>query len=130
MSCFVNRIRRKQERREALEKRKMEKLSVNRDLPSGTRDTTLQEEVYVCRACGLELFEADKKFDSGTGFPSFWMHIGENVREKFLDTYGRERIQLLCRQCGQHLGHLFSHKKTPTGIRYCINASSLTQDKK
>lgn len=84
-----------------------------------------QQGVYTCSKCGHELFDADKKFDSGTGFPSFWLHIGKNVRENFLDTYGRERIQLLCNNCGQHLGHLFNNKVTPTRIRYCINQSAI-----
>ena len=80
---------------------------------------------YVCSGCGQALFDADKKFDSKTGFPSFWMHIGQNVKENFLDTYGRERTQLLCNHCGLHLGHLFPNKHTPTRVRYCINANSI-----
>lgn len=105
MSCFVGRMQRKQQRRQ----------------------NPAQEEqaLYVCTTCGNELFEEDKKFDSKTGFPSFWMHFGGNVEQKFLDTYGRKRIQLLCRQCGQHLGHLFPNKKTPSKLRYCINAASI-----
>ena len=105
MSCFVGRMQRKKRRR---------------------KDTCTEAGgVYRCSACGYELFEENKKFDSGTGFPSFWMHIGEHVKQQFLDTYGRERIQLLCNRCDQHLGHLFPNKKTPTKIRYCINASSI-----
>ena len=105
MSCSAGRMHRKHQRRQKIK----------------------QEEptFYVCTACGNELFEEDKKFDSGTGFPSFWSHFGENVEQKFLDTYGRERIQLLCKRCGLHLGHLFPNKKTPTKLRYCINAASI-----
>ncbi|HYH15942.1 MAG TPA: peptide-methionine (R)-S-oxide reductase [Flavisolibacter sp.] len=80
---------------------------------------------YVCTQCGAPLFEAAKKFDAGCGFPSFWMHVGEQVKLNPLDTYGRKRIQLLCNKCGQHLGHLFEHKQTPTQLRYCINADAI-----
>jgi peptide-methionine (R)-S-oxide reductase len=80
---------------------------------------------YVCSQCGTPLFEAAKKFDAGCGFPSFWMHLVEQVRLNPLDTYGRKRTQLLCNNCGQHLGHLFEHKQTPTQLRYCINADAI-----
>lgn len=106
MSCFVERMQRKKQRRQAT-----------------TQDA---EGVYLCSSCGYELFEENKKFDSGTGFPSFWMHIGQHVRQQQLNTYGRERIQLVCNRCNQHLGHLFPNKKTPTQLRYCINAASIT----
>ncbi len=84
-----------------------------------------EKGIYTCSKCGTTLFEAAKKFDSRTGFPSFWGHVGDHVKENFLDTYGRERIQLLCKSCGQHLGHLFPNKTTPTGVRYCVNADSI-----
>lgn len=80
---------------------------------------------YTCSNCGKELFSASKKFDAGCGFPSFWMHIEEGVQLKPLHTYGRHRIQLVCNQCGKHLGHLFSNPYTPTKVRYCINHSSI-----
>ncbi|WP_018476346.1 peptide-methionine (R)-S-oxide reductase [Pontibacter roseus] len=80
---------------------------------------------YTCSSCGSALFEASKKFDVGSGFPSFWAQLGEQVRYKFLDTYGRHRIQLLCSVCGQHLGHLFEDVRTPSNVRYCINADAL-----
>jgi len=82
-------------------------------------------EFYTCSTCGHALFEADKKFDVGSGFPSFWQHTGENVRQNPLNTYGRERVQLLCNRCEQHLGHLFEDKRSPTNLRYCINANAL-----
>lgn len=84
------------------------------------------EGMYICTGCGAALFETDKKFDSGCGFPSFWLHIGEHVRQNELSTYGRARIQLLCSRCGAHLGHLFEHTLTPTQKRYCINAEAIT----
>jgi len=80
---------------------------------------------YVCSQCGTQLFEAAKKFDAGCGFPSFWMHVGAQVKLNPLDTYGRKRIQLLCHTCGQHLGHLFTHKQTPSQLRYCINSEAI-----
>ncbi len=80
---------------------------------------------YNCSHCGHPLFDAGKKFEAGCGFPSFWMHIGEQVQLKPLDTYGRKRIQLLCNHCKQHLGHLFDNKHTPSGKRYCINADAI-----
>lgn len=113
MSCFLERIRRKEKRKKAL----VEKENLVKE------EST--QGIYKCSSCGNALFDAAKKFDSGTGFPSFWMHLEENVKENFLDTYGRERIQLLCSQCGLHLGHLFKNKNTPTKLRYCINADAI-----
>jgi peptide-methionine (R)-S-oxide reductase len=81
--------------------------------------------MYTCAACGHPLFCAAKKFEAGCGFPSFWQHIDEGVQLNPLSTYGRERIQLLCKACGLHLGHLFPNKHTPTGVRYCINKESI-----
>jgi peptide-methionine (R)-S-oxide reductase len=83
---------------------------------------------YNCTQCKAPLFDASKKFDAGCGFPSFWLHIDERVTLKPLDTYGRERIQLLCSNCGQHLGHLFNNKHTSTNLRYCINANSIHKE--
>ena len=80
---------------------------------------------YSCSNCGLVLFNAKCKFNVGSGFPSFWAQVGENVEQNLLHTYGRERIQLLCSQCKQHLGHLFTDARTPTNVRYCINADAL-----
>lgn len=84
-----------------------------------------KQDVYTCSCCGEVLFEAGKKFTVGSGFPSFWKHVGDNVRQHLLSTYGRSRIQLLCNQCGQHLGHLFEDDRTPTNVRYCINAEAI-----
>lgn len=113
MSCFVNRMERKQQRRQAMEAARLQPRSEN------------GEGLYACSRCGNALFEEDKKFDSRTGFPSFWMHLEEGVEQKQLATYGRERTQLLCRQCGQHLGHLFPNKHTPSGLRYCITREAI-----
>jgi peptide-methionine (R)-S-oxide reductase len=90
-------------------------------------ENTQAENGYKCSNCGSDLFEASAKFESGTGFPSFYNHIAEQVKLTPLDTYGRYRIQLLCNNCGQHLGHLFQNKNTPTKVRYCINEKAITQ---
>jgi peptide-methionine (R)-S-oxide reductase len=84
-----------------------------------------RDQIYTCSKCGTALFNTAAKFTVGSGFPSFWEHIGENVRQKLLQTYGRERIQLLCDHCGQHLGHLFDDSRTPTHKRYCINENAI-----
>jgi peptide-methionine (R)-S-oxide reductase len=83
------------------------------------------KDLYVCTRCGTTLFDAAKKFNAGCGFPSFWMHSENNVKQNFLQTYGRTRTQLLCNNCGAHLGHLFNHRHTPTGLRYCINETAI-----
>lgn len=90
---------------------------------------TTDQEKYSCSKCGILLFEAAVKFDVGSGFPSFWRHIADHVRLNPLATYGRERIQLLCNSCGQHLGHLFEDKRTPSELRYCINSKSINKIK-
>ncbi|WP_066511908.1 peptide-methionine (R)-S-oxide reductase [Rufibacter sp. DG15C] len=81
--------------------------------------------IYVCSSCGETLFSAAQKFDSKTGFPSFWGHLEDHVQQKLLQTYDRERIQLLCHRCGQHLGHLFPDLRTQSQVRYCINGEAI-----
>ncbi len=84
------------------------------------------EGVYVCRLCGLPLFESGAKFHSGTGWPSFFRPVDEaHVRNVEDNSYGMERTENLCARCGAHLGHVFEDGPKPTGLRFCVNSVSL-----
>lgn len=81
---------------------------------------------YRCAGCGMELFESDTKYDSGSGWPSFWQPIAAGRIEEKLDTsHGMVRTEILCATCGGHLGHVFEDGPRPTGLRYCVNSASL-----
>lgn len=85
--------------------------------------------VYRCAACGAVLFDARQKFDSGTGWPSFYDVAKVGAVDQHTDTtYGMTRTEVTCAKCGGHLGHLFDDGPNPTGLRYCINGGALKKD--
>lgn len=85
-----------------------------------------KQGVYTCAACGLPLFDSSSKFESGTGWPSFYEPFREeHVAEEDDRSYGMVRTEVLCGRCGGHLGHVFPDGPDPTGLRYCINSVSL-----
>ena len=90
-----------------------------------------QPGIYRCAGCDQVLFEADAKFDSGCGWPSFSEAIADGrVQEHVDDTHGMRRTEVTCSRCGGHLGHVFPDGPRPTGLRYCINSASIRLDSK
>ncbi len=93
---------------------------------SGRYWDTKAPGVYLCAGCGQELFDAKTKYDSGTGWPSFWTPIDSDRVETETDrSYGMTRIEAHCSRCGSHLGHVFPDGPQPSGQRYCMNSASL-----
>jgi peptide-methionine (R)-S-oxide reductase len=93
---------------------------------SGEYDHVFEDGTYRCAGCGAELFSSDTKYDSGCGWPAFYAPADEQaIDEESETTLGMLRTEVMCSNCGGHLGHVFPDGPRPTGLRYCINSASL-----
>lgn len=94
---------------------------------TGEYNNNKAKGIYKCVCCGNELFSSDAKYDSGSGWPSFYQPIAPDKVDTEADTaYGMHRVEILCSRCDAHLGHVFEDGPKPTGLRYCTNSASLT----
>jgi peptide-methionine (R)-S-oxide reductase len=98
---------------------------------TGKYNDCKDEGIYRCSCCGNKLFDSKTKFDSGSGWPSFFKPLkDENVKYQTDSTYGMNRSEVMCKKCGAHLGHVFDDGPQPTNLRFCINSVSLDLEKK
>lgn len=92
---------------------------------TGIYDEFFEPGTYVCAACGAELFDSDTKYNSGCGWPAFYNFLDGAIEEHPDNSFGMVRTEVACARCGGHLGHVFNDGPPPTGLRYCINSTSL-----